>query len=528
EHLDRGNVFRPDGGFPGPDDVKLNDDIRLVILNTDWLLRDEPAPTGDAGDIEESIDVYMQLEDIIKDRHSDDIVFVGHHPIYSNGRYGGHRAPYYLLPGLGTALYAAARTSGDEQYFSHERNEWMRHTLKSLLEVHEDFIYVSAHDYSLQHFDDELTSILQSFVVSGSAAQSGYVAKRHDPVGYDTKLATSEKGFVSLNYYADGSIWLDVWGVEDGGRRLHQSMLRKPELPPELPDVVSSSTYPSYADSTITLAAEPAYKAGAIHRFFVGSNMRKVWTAEVEVPYLDLGMYGGLTPVKRGGGLQTTSIRLENPDGKQYVVRSVNKDGKLSLPLEWQNTFVAPVMQDGLSYAHPYSAIPVPKMADAVGVYHTNPRLVYVPDDPRLGIYQDLVGNTLMIFEERPNQDMSDAPSFGHSSDVIGWAEMYRNVTRDNDDRIDDRALARVRLFDMWLGDWDRHKDQWRWATFDDPDGKLYRPIPRDRDKAFNRLNFFLSGYVKAFTKLVDYQKLYRLKGLTTNGRKQDHRFLSG
>ena len=155
EHLDRGNVFRPDGGFPGPDDVKLNDDIRLVILNTDWLLRDNPQPTGDAGDydVQESIDVYMQLEDIIKDRHSDDIVFVGHHPIFSNGRYGGHRAPYYLLPGLGTALYAAGRTSGDEQYFSHERNEWMRHTLKSLLDVHEDFIYVSAHDYSLQHLD---------------------------------------------------------------------------------------------------------------------------------------------------------------------------------------------------------------------------------------------------------------------------------------------------------------------------------------------------------------------------------------
>ncbi|MCH8963034.1 MAG: hypothetical protein IH820_17415, partial [Bacteroidetes bacterium] len=282
-------------------------------------------------------------------------------------------------------------------------------------------------------------------------------------------------------------------------------MLRKPELPPELPDGVSSSTYPSYADSTITLAAEPAYKAGVIRRFIVGSNMREVWTTEVEVPYLDLGMYGGLTPVKRGGGMQTTSIRLENPDGKQYVVRSVNKDGKRSLPLEWQNTFIAPVMQDGLSYAHPYSAIPVPKMADAVGVYHTNPRLVYVPDDPRLGIYQDLVGSTLMIFEERPNKDMSDVASFGNSSDVIGWSEMYGNVTRDNDDRVDARAMARVRLFDMWMGDWDRHKDQWRWATFDDPDGhgKLYRPIPRDRDNAFNRLNFFLSGYVKSFIKLV-------------------------
>lgn len=40
-------------------------------------------------------------------------------------------------------------------------------------------------------------------------------------------------------------------------------------------------------------------------------------------------------------------------------------------------------------------------------------------------------------------------------------------------------------MFDILIGDWDRHSDQWRWAEFK-KDGKvIYKPIPRDRDQAF-------------------------------------------
>ncbi|MCH8961845.1 MAG: metallophosphoesterase, partial [Bacteroidetes bacterium] len=283
EHLDRGNVFRPNKGAPGPDDVKLNDNLRLVVLDTDWLLHEGLHPTRD--DDRETINVYAELEDVLRNRRSDDLVVVGHHPIHSNGRYGGHRAPYYLLPGLGTLLYAGKRDRGNEQYFSHEQNEWMRLTLESLLTVHQDFIYVAAHDYSLQHFDDEKTNKVRNFLVSGSAARSEFVAPRHAAANYDVKLATNEKGYLSLHFYADGSIWIEAWGVEDGGRRLHEAMLRRPELASETPAVASSSqTSPDYADSTITIIPGPGYKAGIFRKFFVGSNYRKVWATEIDVP----------------------------------------------------------------------------------------------------------------------------------------------------------------------------------------------------------------------------------------------------
>ena len=41
----------------------------------------------------------------------------------------------------------------------------------------------------------------------------------------------------------------------------------------------------------------------------------------------------------------------------------------------------------------------------------------------------------------------------------------------------------------MFIGDWGRQEDQWRWATFEEGDNKIYKPIPRDRDQAYTRLD---------------------------------------
>ena len=543
--FDRGNVFVPDDGFPGPQQIRLTDDLRLIALNTEWLLTDGSRPTGDTGDyeVEGDDDFYVELEDLIAKRSGEDLIVVGHHPIISNGRYGGHYPPrthlfpltlawskaFIPLPIIGTAALAIRRSTGGPQHFANERNEWMRSNLDRLLLEHEDFVYVSAHDYSLQLHESGVVGDMQKYVVTGSAARTEYVSE-----GHDAEWSFRERGFVSLYYYDDGAIWAEAWGASsDGsGRLLTESQLRDANLVPDGPTLAfTEEVAPDYSDSTIVVVPEPSYAAGWLRRFAFGSNHRDVWTTPVEVPYLDLGSeHGGLTPVKRGGGMQTLSIRLEDADGRQYVLRSVNKAAERSLPEEWRETLAAPISQDLLSKGHPFSAFIVPPLADAVGVFHTNPRLVWVPSDPRLGIYRDLVGNMLMLYEERPNNDMSHSPSFGGSTNVMGAPDMYRRVTRDNDDRVDARSLARARLFDMWISDWDRHKDQWRWAEFDDPDGqgRIYRPVPRDRDQAFLRMDFFLHRIIKPFIKLQDYRDSYgSIKGLTQNAVEQDHRFLA-
>src|SRR5690606_4141210 len=63
--------------------------------------------------------------------------------------------------------------------------------------------------------------------------------------------------------------------------------------------------------------------------------------------------------------------------------------------------------------------------------------------------------------------------------------KMIEDVTGKIDSRVDQKLFLRSRLVDMLISDWDRHEDQWRWASFEENGCKIYRPVPRDRDMAF-------------------------------------------
>lgn len=355
--LNRGNVFIPDAGFPGPSEIKIADGMRLVALNTSWFLEENPSPVGKNDDFEirETADVYSKLEDIVLNRHTDDLIVIGHHPVMSNGRYAGHFGRSYLIPIIGTALFAGRRLFRREQYFGGERNEWMRKRLFQILTGHENMIYASAHDFSLQRFESERMSFSQSFIVSGSAARSEHVEQFHEAKGYDTMLASPEPGFTSIQFYTDGSIWMDAWSAAPGkeGLRIYEGVIREPEVNTAELDPDRKQTAEN-GDATRIVAANPGYRASALHKWFWGSNWRSLWEIPVELNTLDLSSEkGGLVAVKRGGGMQTLSVRLENPDELQFVVRSVIKDGERVLPPAWQGTFVGTIINDIMSFSHP-------------------------------------------------------------------------------------------------------------------------------------------------------------------------------
>jgi hypothetical protein len=115
-----------------------------------------------------------------------------------------------------------------------------------------------------------------------------------------------------------------------------------------------------------------------------------------------------------------------------------------------------------------------------------------VPYTASLGKYNETFAGLLCLFEERPDDNQEDAPNFGFAEDVKGTEKMYEKVFSENDHRVDQKAFVKARLFDMFLGDWGRHDDQWRWAEFDSADYKIYKPIPRDRDQAYTKFDGFL------------------------------------
>ncbi len=280
-------------------------------------------------------------------------------------------------------------------------------------------------------------------------------------------------------------------------------------------------------------AAGPQYQAGGLHRWFFGDHHRNLWTTPVEAPILDLSSFaGGLKPTKKGGGLQTMSLRFDSGDGREFAFRSLDKDPSKTLPPELRETIAAGVLRDQISSANPYAALVVPEIAAAIGVLHANPQLVIMPDDARLGEFRKEFANLMGFIEERPADGPKGEPGFAGSDKIVGTDELFLDLQEDNDDYVNPRAHLKARLLDMLLGDWDRHADQWRWARFKEGKKKVWYPIPRDRDQAFVKLDGVIPSLGEKRFIVRQLENYYKdnpdVISLTHSGRHMDRRFLNG
>lgn len=228
---------------------------------------------------------------------------------------------------------------------------------------------------------------------------------------------------------------------------------------------------------TVTIKVHPSYdQVSGIHRWLFGENYRKEWAIPTKLPVLHLSqLHGGLQPLRQGGGMESKSLRLADPTGKEWVLRSVEKTPDKLLPENLQGTFAVDWVGDEFSGQHPYSALIVPPLAEAAGVPHANPIIGVVAEDPALGQYSKLFVGTVCLLEEREPTGPSD-----------NTLKMERELTKSYDNRVDANIFLRARMLDLLMGDWDRHEDQWRWAPEKNGKGKTYTAVPRDRDQVFH------------------------------------------
>src|SRR5204863_1888125 len=135
----------------------------------------------------------------------------------------------------------------------------------------------------------------------------------------------------------------------------------------------------------VTMTAGAQYRAGWLHRWLLGAHYRDLWTTPLQVDVVDLARFGGgLTPLKRGGGRQTKSLRLRAADGRVYIFRSVDKDPTAAIPPELRATFVQRILEDQTSSTNPAGALVVRPRLGAAGRCHGESRLTVMADCPRL------------------------------------------------------------------------------------------------------------------------------------------------
>ncbi len=453
----RPDVLVPDSRCPDPVELRLDAQHTLVVLNTAWWLR-APAPPDQPGPCttQDPAAVLTLLDDILRRNQGRQVLLVGQQALALAHR----RVP--LLP--------------------NPRYELLRTSLRSILEKYPGLTYVSAQGSRHARYDEEHAL---HYLRSGPAAPH---APPTDVLATPAKAAYH--GFTRLDYAADGQVRATYWVPDaehpDGQSVVAERHWRTPDLAPAPATDTFAVVRPRPVHlTTAVVPASTHYQAGRFRRWLQGANYRREWQQPVLVPVLDLSTaLGGLTPLKRGGGLQTQSLRLRAASGQEFVLRSIEKNTNGSVPDFLHHTLAAALVQDQISAAHPYAALLVPPLAEAAGVGHTSPQVVLVPDDPRLGIYRREFAGSLALLEAR---DPAPPKSFSGQPErrKYGTAEVLAQLQADPRNRVDQRAVLRARLLDIVLADWDRHDDQWRWLAYPQRGGgKLFRAVPRDRDQA--------------------------------------------
>ncbi|WP_029035998.1 metallophosphoesterase [Salinimicrobium xinjiangense] len=517
--LERDDVFYPEPGC-GLASFEVTENIQVIVAESQWFLEDwdeHPKINSDCPDIKTREAFFQEIDNELKKNQTKTVVFVIHHPLYTNGLHGGkfslndHIFPTQRklpLPLLGTLANFIRTTGGvtstDTQ---NERYKGMRKRIETIASRWGNIIFVSGHDHSLQYIEHD--HIKQ--VVSGSASKASYVGLRNDGL-----FAYSGQGFAALDVFEDGSSWVSFYGSENSRPKLlyQKEAIKAPEpvnldtLATSFPRTVYASVYEP-RDTTVSTVYESIW----------GDRYRDLYGTKVEAPVAVLDtLYGGLEVVRAGGGHQTRSIRLKDREGRDYNMRALEKSAVQFLqtvaykdtPVEtkFESTLAEDIVRDFYTSAHPYAFLAIPALSKAAGINHTNPQLFYVPKQKALGQYNREYGDELYMIVERPEGDWVGYESFGSPNhDIESTSGVFERLRRDEKYKLDESAYMRARLFDMLVGDWDRHEDQWRWAEFEDEEGNhTFRPIPRDRDQVFSNFDgaFFntlrgLTGFANQF-----------------------------
>jgi len=223
-----------------------------------------------------------------------------------------------------------------------------------------------------------------------------------------------------------------------------------------------------------------------MHKLLFGGDYRALWTTPATLEVLDLGTEaGGLTPVTRVGGMQTKALAFRGNDGRNCTFRSLEKDASEILEEDFRDTLVDEIVEDAQSAQHrrarsSCAACPRPRAFPARrGGWSCSPTIRRWVRSRRSSRGRWVTSPSTRVAATPSN------PGFLGITEIIDHIELYRRLEAGEGDRADEQALLKARLVDLFVGDWDRHRKQWRWARF--AGNPTCVPIPDDRDQAFSR-----------------------------------------
>ena len=217
------NYFLPDNGCPGPEVIELADNLVLLLMDSEWWLEDwEKDPQINTGCEINSRERFAELvNQAIEENKDKEIIIACHHAFRSNGPHGGHsRLKYHLfpfsvfsenlyipLPAFGTILMGIRRIGITKQDIANGKNKKLANAIVQPAIDNGEFIFVGGHEHTLQYIRDNG----QHFIVSGAGSKVSPTVG-----GGDALFSYGHNGFAIMNFYKDGSSWVEFWVPVEG------------------------------------------------------------------------------------------------------------------------------------------------------------------------------------------------------------------------------------------------------------------------------------------------------------------------
>ena len=510
DYLLKKNVkFLPEDGCPGPIAINLGNDVTIIVFDSQWWLQpyEKPGIESDC-DCKTKDELVDKIAELAGKNSKKLVILACHHPFKSNGAHGGfftlkqHLFPftdifpgaYIPLPLIGSVYPVVRSVYGTPQDLKHPVYADMISEISAAIKTAApNILFISGHEHNLEHIRDNS----YNYIISGSGSK-----KQRVTTGKKSLFTSPTQGFSVLEVSTNKNVSLSFYTVTDSVRKVYSApLLNFSKIPDRFLD---SSNYrgddPFLKNKdTITIAASQRIKpVRGLRKIFGGQNYRAEWSTPVTMKVFNVRKEkGGFTIESLGGGKHTKSLTLKDTRGKLWVLRTVDKSKTEAVPTKFQGIISPQIITDLNSASHPYGALAIPELAGPLNIPVAHPELFFVPDDPALGFYRPLFrGKVCMLEEKNPSRNGSETKS----TNLV-----FRKMVEENDNRPDQHAVLKARLFDMLIGDWDRHFDQWKWIEKEKNNGVLFEPVPKDRDQALfysdGLLVKLLTGRVMPFLK---------------------------
>lgn len=513
------NEFWPDDGCPREREP-LGEDVVIVSVDSQWFLEnwDNHPDMNNECDLNSREQFFVEFKDDLKDSQGKTTIVLVHHPMMSNSK----------RPFLDQVTGALSQSYQNKQYRE------LRGRMETLASLFDDVIFVSGGDHNLQY----LHNGRNPQIISGAAGDDRHPVRLRK----DGKFASGDKGYAKLIVYTDGSSKVEFFSVKnDIFEKLYSEDIAR-ERP-----YLDSLDLKAYKDTVLTRSAsiykQKEIQKSGFYEWLWGKRYRDLYGKEIEAPVLVIdSLPGNMRPIAEGGGQQSRSLRLIDDNKNEYTLRALRKD-----PLQYiqadlvktnfiedflQNTIAERFVSDYYTTAHPYAPFAVDKMSSAIDISHASPEIYFLPKQEGLGIYSDSYGGALYMLEEHVGDENKEFEIFGSPDDILSTSDLLEELKENQDAYVDQEKYIRARLFDMLIGDWDRHEDQWRWAQYNENGKQRYEPIPRDRDHAFSKYDGPMIALLKSFLPLLRKMQSYdedlkSVKWFNWSGYPLDQRFIT-